>query len=430
MIGMKAMDGQCQVCDSNLQSVLSLGYLPPPNDMRPIGVDAKQQVWMPTELMVCHACSLVQLAYTGPQEVVFPAYYPYTSGVTKNLRDNFADLYREMCERRILHLGTATQPVDMVIDIGSNDGTLLSNFASTNMILGVEPTDIAKIANARGIPTRQAFFNTEVARQINSMYPGIRKHVTCANCFAHMDNVGDIMSGILELIGNDGASGVFVSESHYLMSLLSDLQYDTIYHEHLRYYSITSISNLLRRYGLEVFHVKRIPTHGGSIRVYASRPGLFPITYNDGDIQEPTGQALVDRLRAFADDVSLSKYKLMSEVFKHKIVGHKVAGISAPSRAATVINYCRLELDYIAELPGSLKMGKYMPGTDIPVVDESILFGPKQPEAAILFSWHIMEDVVPKLREKGFNGEIILPCSRFQRYLDMEQFGEMKRFVV
>jgi hypothetical protein len=390
--------------------------------MRPIGVEAKQQVWMPTDLMLCTGCSLVQLAYTGPKEIVFPAYYPYTSGVTKMLRDNFADLYQQMIGLRIL-----LKSSDMVIDIGSNDGTLLSNFSRTNMVLGIEPTDIAKLANSRGIPTMQRFFNWEVAQDICRQYPGIRKHVTCANCFAHMDDVGDIMRGILELIGDDG---VFVSESTYLMDTLAELQYDTIYHEHLRYYSVTSISNLLRRYGLEVFHVKHIPPAGGSIRVYASRPGLFPITYNDGDIQEPTGKALVDRLKTFAEDVVLSKHQLMSEMFRQKVVGHKVAGISAPSRSSTVINYCRLELDYICELPGSLKLNKYAPGTNIPVVDESILFGSQQPEAAILFSWHIADEVIPKLREKGFRGEIILPCSRYQRYLEMERFGEGERFAL
>ena len=418
MIGMKTMDGQCQVCDGYLQHVMSLGYLPPPNDMRPIGVVADQQSWMPTDLMLCTACSLVQLAYTGPKETVFPSYYPYTSGVTKMLRNNFADLYREMSVRRIL------KPyVNMVIDIGSNDGTLLSNFARSNMILGVEPTDIAKQANAHGIPTMQEFFDAEVARRINTMYPKIPKVVTCANCFAHMENVSDIMTGILELIGDDG---VFVSESTYLMDTLDKLQYDTIYHEHLRYYSITSITNLLRRYGLEIFHVKHIPPAGGSIRVYASRPGLFPITYNDGDIPEPTGQALVDRLEDFARDVVLSKHLLMNEVFKHKVLGHKVAGISAPSRSSTVINYCRLELDYICELPGSLKMGRYAPGTNTPVVNESVLFGPKQPEAAILFSWHIADEVIPKLREKGFKGEIILPCSRYNRFVDLGKRRELK----
>lgn len=412
---MKRTPGLCQVCDRFLQHVMSLGYLPPVNDYRVIGVEAKLQSWMPTDLMVCTACDLVQLDYTAPAEVVFPPSYPYISGITKSLRDNFADLYRQMNGWGLL------LPTDMIIDIGSNDGTLLSKFASTQMILGVEPTDIAKLANARGIPTMQRFFSSKVAEDIADQYPRIRKHVTCSNCFAHMDNLPDIMEGILKLIGDDG---VFVSESTYLMSTLNDLSYDTIYHEHLRYYSITSINNLLRRYGLEIFHVKPIPTNGGSIRIYAASPGVFSSSAFDAAAHhEPTGQDLVARLKVFADDVSLSKHQLMQTMFKLKALGRSVAGISAPSRASTVINYCRLELDYVAELPGSLKMNKCMPGTNIPVVDESVLFGPNQPDEAILFSWHIADELIPKLRDKGYKGGIILPCERYQGNVRMEKFG-------
>jgi hypothetical protein len=290
-----------------------------------------------------------------------------------------------------------------------------------HQVIGIEPTDIADMAQDRGIRTVKTFFNADTARKINGWTSSRgRNIVTCANCFAHMTSVPDIMTGIRELIGDDG---VFVSESHYLMSLLDSLQYDTIYHEHLRYYSLHSISYLLHKFGLEVFHVKKIPTHGGSIRVYARKLGSSAGIPTTSDVRvmmdsEPHGADLVNKLKRFAKDVRLSKLQLMSKMFDYRLKGYTVAGISAPSRAATVINYCRLELDYVVELPGSLKIGKCMPGTNIPVGNENILFGSDQPQAAVLFSWHIADEIIPKLRAKGYRGEICLPCARWNQSHD------------
>src|SRR5262249_37335511 len=154
----------------------------------------------------------------------------------------------------------------------SNDGTLLSNFQS-HRVLGIEPTEVGKIANSRGIPTLKRYFTPEVAAEVKREH-GPARVVTAANCFAHIEDVHSIVEAILDFLGPDG---VFITESHYLIGLLERLQYDTIYHEHLRYYSLTSLANLLKMHGLEVFHARSIPTHGGSIRVYAARQGTRPI---------------------------------------------------------------------------------------------------------------------------------------------------------
>jgi hypothetical protein len=383
--------------------------MPPVNDFWPVGTPPDAQLWMPTDVYYCHDCTLVQLGYEGRREVVFPRHYPYTSGITKVLRDNFADLQQEM--QQLLHM---TQN-DHVIDIGSNDGTLLKTFSQFgNHVLGIEPTDIAYLARSAGIQTMNAFFSAETARMIRQAWfsniERSRTMVTCSNCFAHMPNLPDIMEGILLLIQNEG---VFVSESTYWVDTLDHLAYDTIYHEHLRYYTLTSIRNLFEYYGLDVFHVKHIPTAGGAIRVYAAKRGKYPIKASVPSWLEYEKKAeLPFKMSSFAGEVRLSKLQLLERVSALRKSGARIAGISAPSRAGTVISYCRLELDYIAELPTSLKMGKYMPGTSIPVVEEDILFGDKQPEAAILFSWHIADELIPKLRQKGFKGEIILPCAR------------------
>ena len=378
----------CQVCGhAPLTNVLSLGYMPPVNQMVAIGAVPRQQPWFPTNLLHCGKCDLVQLGLAVDPTIIIPPEYPYTSGTTKLLRDNFAELHAEASA--MLNLG----PQDLVIDIGSNDGTLLSNFKS-HRVLGIEPTEVGKIAASRGIPTLQRYFTPETAAEVRREH-GPARVVTAANCFAHIEDVHAIVEGILELLGPDG---VFISESHYLIGLLDTLQYDTVYHEHLRYYSLNSLANLLQMHGLEVFHARPIPTHGGSIRVYAARRGVQPVNDSVAKIlaSEPRGA---------------SKLRLFAMIRDLKEAGAHICGISAPSRASTLVNYVGLDegiIDYVCEIAGSLKIGKCMPGTSIPVVEESRLFT-DQPDAAIIFSWHIADELAPKLRAKGYRGKLITP---------------------
>lgn len=395
----------CQVCGhAPLDSVLSLGYMPPVNQMVPIGQVPRQQPWFPTTLLHCRNCELVQLGLAVDPVIIFPPEYPYTSGTTKLLRDNFADLQRESAAM----LGLSSN--DLVVDIGSNDGTLLSNFQNGGQrVLGIEPTDVGDIANQRGIPTIKRYFGVEVAREVKREY-GPASIITAANCFAHIEDVHAIVDSIVEMLKDDG---VFVTESHYLIPLLDTLQYDTIYHEHLRYYSLTSLKHLFEMHDLEVFHARPIPSHGGSIRVYAARHGAH--TVQDGVRRmlsaEPRGEAMVKRLAAFRRDVILSKLRLLSMLRELKEKGARVAGISAPSRASTLVNYVGLDeglIDYVCEIAGSLKIGKCMPGTEIPVVDEAKLYS-DQPDCAIIFSWHIADELAPKLKAKGFRGQLITP---------------------
>jgi hypothetical protein len=393
----------CQVCGhASLSKVLSLGYMPPVNQMVAVGEVPRQQPWFPTDLMHCAECELVQLGLAVDPVIIFPPEYPYTSGTTKLLRDNFAELY---CEASAM-LKLAAQ--DLVIDIGSNDGTLLSNFKK-HRILGIEPTEVGKIADGRGVPTLMRYFAPAVAAEVKREH-GPARVVTAANCFAHIEDVHSIVQGILDLLAPDG---VFISESHYLIGLLDRLQYDTVYHEHLRYYSLTSLANLLSMHGLEVFHARAIPTHGGSIRVYAARQGAWPVDESVAKMlaAEPRGEAMLARLKRFRNDVMLSKLRLLAMIRELKEQGARICGISAPSRASTLVNYLGLDeaiIDYVCEIAGSLKIGKCMPGTSIPVVEESRLFS-DQPDCAVIFSWHIADELAPNLRAKGYRGKLVTP---------------------
>ena len=395
----------CQVCGhAPLDEVLSLGYMPPVNQMVPIGVVPRQQPWFPTNLLYCRSCELVQLGLAVDPVIIFPPDYPYTSGTTRLLRDNFADLARESAA--MLGLGKD----DLVVDIGSNDGTLLSNFKDArHRVLGIEPTDVGVIADKRGIPTLKHYFGPEAAREV-ARENGPAALVTAANCFAHIEDVHAIVDAIVAILR---PAGVFISESHYLIGLLDTLQYDTIYHEHLRYYSLASLKHLLEMHGLEVFHARPIPSHGGSIRVYAARRGTQKVKDSVSAMlaDEPRGDAMVSRLASFRRDVLLSKLRLLAMLRDLKEKGARIAGISAPSRASTLVNYVGLDeaiIDYVCEIPGSLKIGRYMPGTQIPVVDEAQLYT-EQPDYAVIFSWHIADELAPKLKAKGFRGELITP---------------------
>lgn len=395
----------CQVCENTtLEPCMFLGYLPPVNTMPKIGERPKEEPGYPAELLFCSKCTLTQLSLVVDPAILFPPEYPYTSGTTKILRDNFAELYQECSSLYPL------KREDLAIDIGSNDGTLLSNFKNGgHRVLGIEPTLMAKLATERGIPSIMAFFSPKVAEQARAQ-DGPAKVITATNVFAHMENIHDIVSGITSLMAEDG---IFISESHYLLSLIETLQYDTIYHEHLRYYSLTSLQYLLRMHGLEVIHAKRIPTHGGSIRVYAAKIGTREVMSSVKAIlaEEEKANIRTGNLQTFRDRVVGSKLKLYALLSEIKSRNEKIVGIGAPSRASTLINYVGLDdgiLDAVLEVKGSYKIGKYMPGTVIPVMDESVLME-KQPEYAMLLSWHIADELMPKLKQKGYKGKFIVP---------------------
>lgn len=395
---------RCQVCGNpDLKTILFLGYLPPVNRMNPISEKPREQPSYPAQLLYCPLCHLVQLGLIVDPHVLFPPEYPYTSSTTKALRDNFAELYREC--KTIIDL-TKT---DLVVDIGSNDGNLLSNFVGKHRVLGITPEEIGRSAIERGIPTIIDYFTSNVVETVLREH-GQAKLITATNVFAHIQNVNDVLDLILKLLA---PHGVFISESHYLLSLIQTLQYDTIYHEHLRYYSLHSLKYLLESHGLEIIHAKKIPTHGGSIRVYAARRGDYHVQPSGERLMEDEKAVVLSQasLQEFKRQVVISKLKLQKLLLEIKERGGHIYGIGAPSRASTLINYVGIDdgiLDCVLEIKGSHKIGNYMPGTLIPVLDESHLFE-VQPEYALLLSWHISDELIAKLRERGYKGDFIIP---------------------
>ena len=397
---------ECQICRSKkLFEFINLGFHPAVNDFFDSNYKKEVIETYPMPILLCEECDLIQLGIHVDPEKIFPKHYAYRSGTTKILVDNFKDLSKDV--QSIIDLKES----DLVIDIGSNDGTLLMNFKNIGVrVLGIEPTDVALLAKKSGIETENIPFSYENAKIIKEKY-GKAKLITAANVFAHIENINDIVKGIYELLDDDG---IFISENHYLSDLLETLQYDTFYHEHLRYYSLISLTYLFHQHGMKIFDSKKIPTHGGSIRVFSCKDNLnFTVSkQHEANINnELMGKNLLDESIKFGERTKNSKINILNVITDLKRKKHKIVGISAPSRASTLINYVGIDntmFDYICEIDGSLKIGKNIPGTDIPVINESYLFE-DQPDYAFILSWHIANELIPKLKQKGYKGKFIIP---------------------
>ncbi len=393
----------CQISKKkDLLSILNLGYLPPVNGYNIIGKKNKEDTFFPCELFYSPSSSLFQLNTIVNKEVLFPNSYPYTSSTTKILRENFSDLYQE-CERLF-----GINKNDLAIDIGSNDGNLLSNFNQSCRVLGITPESIGKIAIDRGIDTIIDYFNTESAKKIKKKY-GNSKFIFATNVFAHIDNIKQILREITKLLTPDG---IFVSESHYFIDLIKTSQFDTIYHEHMRYYTLTALNKLFNSFGLKIIYVKKIKTHGGSIRVYASKKNYKFKNNNFQRLLKIEKNKLSKKnLIQFKNNVVKAKLNNMKMLTGIINKNKTIYGISAPSRATTLINYFGLNEDIIKcvlEIKGSHKIGKCIPGTKIPILEESIK-KLKNADYLYLFSWHISKDLIKSIKSKGYSGKFIVP---------------------
>lgn len=396
----------CQVCGSDdLQKILDLGFSAPCDSLLTKSQLKEMERTYPLNLERCRECGLVQIDYAVDPRHLFHPEYPYRSGITEVLRKNLHGTSRRVADKVKLRQGS------LVIDIGSNDGTILEGFRDIGMkVLGVEPTNIADIANAKGIETLKQFFSHGTASEVRNKY-GPAALVTAANVFAHVNNLSSLLNGVHELLG-DG--GVFVTESHYMMNILDTLQYDSIYHEHLRFYLLKPLVHLFREHGFTLIDVESISNYGGSIRVYAQKGTGHEPSQEVGRMiryEEEQGAYNDQTYQRFSNRVQESRRNLRSLIVQLNDQKKKVVGIGCPGRAVTLLTCCGLTQDllpYIAEQSTSLKLGLYTPGTHIPVVDEERMFQ-EQPEYGLILSWHYADPIIASLRKRGLKSKIIVP---------------------
>ncbi len=396
----------CQVCGStDLYDVIDLGHQAPCDSLLwPRQLDEVEKTY-PLRFKVCKSCSLAQIDYVvAPEELFFPD-YPYRSGITQTLVEKLSQTAVSTLKRYDF------PEQSLVMDIGSNDGTVLQAFKARGMkVLGVEATNIAKIANENGVETLQTFFNEETAQEVKSKY-GKAKAICSTNVFAHVSAMGSIIRGVIDLLDDDG---VFVTESHYLMDLLETVQYDSIYHEHLRYYSLKSLIALFDQYDMTVTDVERIANYGGSIRVFAMKGKGLAVSDAVTNLlaeEEAFGMYDTDVFDEFARRTKKARHDLQKMVIDIHERGERVVGIACPGRSSTLVNYTGLNpelMPYIAEQSTSLKLGLFLPGMHNPIVDEKRMFD-EEPEYAIMLSWHYAEAICGNLRRKGLKSKIIVP---------------------
>lgn len=386
---------------------MSLGHQPPVHGHRKPDNNLTPETLYPLHLVVCPDCWLVQLDYAVDPTILFPPEYPYNTGATNMLVQNFKILAQTVV--RDYQLATKK----LVIDIGSNDGTLLQAFKDQDMdVLGVEPTDVADLANSRGLTTRKEFFTESLAHDI-AAHEGRAAVITSTNVFAHIYDVYGVLAGIKIVLAPDG---VFVSESQYLMDIVEKMEFDTIYHEHVRYYALKPLAELFRRAGFSLVDAERISAAGGSIRVFA-KVGSHPMSTRVQELiaaEEAAGVYNLQTWEKFAARALQIKRELMTLLLDLKKSGARIVGLGAPGRSNTLLNFIHIDdsiLDYAGERNTSPKIGLLSPGMHIPIVDEARILT-DQPEYCLVLSWHIGEELMQKTRGMGYNGKFILPLPK------------------
>ena len=401
----------CQVCGSeDLELVLDLGHQPLCDTLLSVEGLHQPESTYPLRQFWCRNCTLSQLDFVVPGDVVYHQDYPYRTGVTREL----ASYQHEMAAEVISNLAIAAN--SLIVDIGSNDGTLLSAFGRLGMrVVGVEPTRIARFAIENGIDTIQSIFNKEVAMQIVESN-GPADVVTATNVFAHMASLGDVLEGLELLLGKNGH---FVLENHYLAPIMERLQFDTIYHEHLRTYSLRSLIVLFSFYDFTVVDAIKVSRYGGNIRVTVAKGKGKPVSSRVQKILEDENSNLnkSEYYKDFRERSIQLKNELVSLAIDFARKGTPLVGNSCPGRSSTLLNFAGIGPDlmpYIAEQPASLKLGKFLPGMHIPIVNNQRLID-EQPPFVLLLAWHYAQPIAEQLRERGLKSEMWVPMPELGR---------------
>lgn len=397
---------RCQICNShNLKRFLDLGHQAPCDSLLTAEQLNGPELTYPLRVDWCADCTGVQIDYCVAGEVVYHPNYPYRSGISKPL----AEYQRAIASSLISKYSLTSK--DLVVDVGSNDGTLLTGFQTANLkCLGVEPTNIADIANQQGVPTIKANFDQQLAAQILAEH-GQAKVITMTNVFAHMQTLGQVIAGCYDLLTDDG---VIVSETHYLLDILRDTQFDSFYHEHLRTYSLRSLIALFAYYDFTVIDAERGSRYGGNLRVHVQKGSGRSVSSRVNELLELEAANKLDQLATYQDFAKRAqrlRYDFWEFLLSAKRANKTVVGKSAPGRAATLLNYYGLNVDlmpYLAEQSTSLKLGHYVPGTGIPVIDEAQLFL-DQPDYVVIYAWHYAAPIMKRLKAAGLKSDFVVP---------------------
>ncbi len=392
---------------SSLELYLDLGLTPLADEFRaPDKAASLAQVTYPLEVVLCADCGLSQLSTVVAPEVLYQNDYPYESSTTAEGREHFARFARSVVA------DYSVLPHELAVDVGSNVGVLVRGFLDTGVRgIGVEPApNIAQIARDSGIETIGEFFSTHAARSVVSTH-GKARIITATNVFAHVDDLDEFMTAVDSLLTPDG---LLVIEAPHFLQLIQALEYDTIYHEHLSYLAVRPMLSFFRRHDFEIVDVVQVGIHGGSFRVFVGRPGHYPVSPRVEQVvrlENEDGICAFDRLSRFARAVAGHRVELMTLLYDLKRAGHSIAGVSAPAKGMTLLNYCGIGpniVDFVTE-KSPLKIGRVTPGGRIPVLPDTAL-RERGVEYGLLLAWNFADEIMRNLGWfKADGGRFIIP---------------------
>jgi len=405
----EAVNAKCRSCDSSgLQLVLSLGETPLANSLLKADQLSLPERRFPLDLVFCPTCALVQITVTVPPEELFSDYV-YMSSYS----DTMLVHARELADR--LRRERRLSGDSLVVEIASNDGYLLQNYVASGIpVLGIEPArNIAKVAVERGIPTLIDFFGAELGQRLADE----RRHadvIHAHNVLAHVADLNGVVSGIGSMLKDDG---VAIVEVPYVRDLIERNEFDTIYHEHLCYFSLTSLHHLFGRHALRVVDVERLAIHGGSLRIFIAKGG--PPSSAVGALLEEEGAAGLTSMAYYASfgaRVNHLRQQLQKTLAELKSKGSHIAAYGASAKGSTLLNYVGVgaeTIDFVADR-SPVKQGLFTPGTHLPIVPPERLLE-EQPGYTLLLVWNFADEV--KRQQQTYHdrgGRFIVPVPDVQ----------------
>ena len=385
------------ICKNKLKQKINFGNLPLINNYT-IKKNLKKY---PTIISQCQNCLLIQLKYSVPDKLLFPNNYSYLSGNSKEKINNFISILAKIKK-------TSKKKNPQILDIGSNDGSFLEIVKKKYpKVLGVEPTNTARNAIKKGINTIKKSLNFKLAKKILNKYSKF-DFIIASNFFAQTNNLKEILKSIKLILDKEG---LLIVEVQYLYELLLQKGFDSFHHEHVAYYTLSSITKLLEKYNLYVFDAEKLKVHGGMLRVYISL-NKKPITKKMKKIlASENDRNIINKIK----NLNLFRIKFSNKLNKFfynlKKKGKKIYGMGAAPRACVMLNSANLtknEIDLVGEVSKSLKCNKYVPGTNIMVKNEKKIIKDK-PDYVVILAWHLKKRIINLLSKKGYKGNFIIP---------------------